>query len=189
MPGKIIVTDYVSLDGVVQDPVGMENSGLGDWTGPYTRGPEGDAYKNAEVFNAASVLLGRVTYDGFAAVWPHVQDEAGFADRINAMPKYVVSNTMEKAEWNNTEIISGDVIGKVRALRDSTDGDILIYGSAALVHSLVSEGLIDEFRLMVYPTVLGRGTRLFPDGVPVSLSLAGSRQFDDGIQLLVYRTA
>lgn len=189
MPGKIIVTDYVSLDGVVQDPVGMENSGLGDWTGPFTRGPEGDAYKNAEVFDAASVLLGRVTYDGFAAVWPHVKDEAGFADRINAMPKHVVSNTLETADWSNTTIISGDVTGKIRKLRDEADGDILIYGSAALVHSLIGAGLIDEFRLMIYPTVLGRGTRLFPDGIPVSLSFAGSRQFDDGIQLLVYRRA
>lgn len=102
MPGKIIVTDYVSLDGVVQDPVGMEGSGLGDWTGPFSRGPEGDAYKHAELFEAATVLLGRVTYDGFAAVWPYVKDEAGFADRINAMPKYVASNTLKTADWNNT---------------------------------------------------------------------------------------
>lgn len=187
MSRKIIVSQYMSLDGVIQDPVGMEGSGLGDWTGPFKRGPEGDRFKHEELFACEAVLLGRVTYDAFAAVWPTLEDPAGFADRMNTMPKYVVSQTLERANWNNTKILPGDVVASIRSLKDQPGGDIIIYGSAALVHALIPAGLVDEYNLMVFPTVLGRGTRLFPSNYKSALSLIESRPFGGGIVLLRYR--
>ncbi|WP_413989638.1 dihydrofolate reductase family protein [Labrys okinawensis] len=188
MPRRIVVTQYVSLDGVIEDPVGMENSGLGDWTGPFERGPEGDRFKHEEMLAADAVLLGRVTYDAFAAVWPSVKDETGFADRLNSMPKFVASNTLRQAEWHNTTILSGDAANEIRALKAKPGGDILVYGSAALVHALMPHGLIDAYNLMVYPTVLGRGKRLFADGYASKLTLAESRPLGSGIVLLRYGT-
>jgi dihydrofolate reductase len=188
MPRKIIVSQYMSLDGVIQDPVGMEGSGLGDWTGPFKRGPEGDKFKHNELFECDSVLLGRVTYDAFAAVWPTLKDEAGFANRINAMPKYVVSRTLKKGDWNNTTVLSGEAVSSIRSLKNQPGGNILVYGSAALVHALVPMGLVDEYNLMVFPTVLGRGTRLFPENVKLALSLVECRPFGGGIVLLRYKT-
>jgi len=187
MKRKIIVADYISADGVVQDPVGMEGSGLGDWTGPFKRGPDGDKFKNEELFASDALLLGRVTYDAFAAVWPTVKDDAGFADRINSMPKFVVSTTLRTAPWNNTTIIAKDMVASVDALKQRDGGDILVYGSTALVHSLIPHRLVDEYNLLVYPTVLGRGTRLFPQGAAVRLDLLECRQFGSGIVLLRYR--
>ncbi|WP_048644942.1 dihydrofolate reductase family protein [Nitratireductor soli] len=189
MSRSIIVTQYVSLDGVIEDPVGMEGSGLGDWTGPFNRGPEGDKFKHEELMNCDALLFGRKTYDGFAAVWPTVNDEAGFAKRMNSLPKYLASTTIDKPEWNNTTLLTGNLLDAARALKDQPGGDILIYGSAAVVHTLLPHGLIDEFRLMVYPTVLGRGIRLFPDDAAATLSLAECRQFNDGIVLLRYETS
>lgn len=188
MSRSIIVTQYVSLDGVIEDPVGMEGSGLGDWTGPFSRGPEGDRFKHEELMNCDALIFGRKTYDGFAAVWPTVNDEAGFAKRMNSLPKYLASTTLEKPEWNNTTLLAGNLPEAARALKDQPGGDILIYGSASVVHTLMPHGLIDEFRLMVYPTVLGRGVRLFPDDAAAMLSLAECRQFNDGIVLLRYET-
>ncbi len=164
MTRKLVLSCYISLDGVVQDPVGMENSGLGNWTGPFRRGPEGDRIMHDELMAADVVLLGRTTYEGFAAVWPNVDDPAGFARRINSMRKYVASNTMQQADWSNTTVLSGDVAGAVREIKAEGGGDILIYGSAGLVHTLLPHGLIDLVRMTIYPTVLGRGTRLFPAG-------------------------
>jgi dihydrofolate reductase len=188
MPRKIIASQYMSLDGVIQDPVGMEGSGLGDWTGPFKRGPEGDKFKHNELFECDAVLLGRVTYVAFAAVWPTVKDKAGFGDRINAMPKYVVSKSLEKADWNNTTILSEDAVSSIRALKNQPGGNILVYGSAALIHALMPMGLVDEYNLMVYPTVLGRGTRQFPENFKSVLSLIECKQFDGGIVLLRYKT-
>jgi dihydrofolate reductase len=178
---------YAVGDGVVEDPVGMENSGLGNWTGPFVRGPKGDQFKHDELFASDAVLLGRRTYDGFAAVWPTVKDATGLAERMNALPKFVVSSADAGVTWNNSTVISGDLPSGVRALKQRLDRDILIYGSAALVHALMPAGLIDEFRLMVYPTVLGRGRRLFPDGAKSALTLLECAQFDSGIVLLRYQ--
>jgi dihydrofolate reductase len=189
MSAKIIVSQYMSLDGVIQDPVGMEGSGLGDWTSPFKRGPEGDKLKHEELLNSDAVLLGRVTYDAFAGVWPTVKDEVGFADRINGMPKYVVSNSLKKAAWSNTTILSGDAVQSIRSLKDQRGGNILVYGSAALVHALMPMGLVDEYNLMVFPTVLGRGTRLFPDGAASRLTLIENKQFGSSIVLLRYAPA
>lgn len=188
MTRRLVVTLYMSLDGVIQDPVGMEGSGLGNWTGPYSRGSAGDEIKHRELFEADALLMGRVTYDGFAAVWPTVKDETGFAERINAMPKHVVSTTLEAAEWNNTTVLPGDVVRSVRDLKAQPGGDILVYGSAALVHALAPHGLVDAYSLMVYPTVLGRGTRLFPDGTATPLLLRECVELGTGIVLLRYET-
>ncbi|MEX4006074.1 dihydrofolate reductase family protein [Neoaquamicrobium sediminum] len=186
--GRIIATQYMSLDGVIQDPVGMEGSGLGDWTGPFSRGPTGDAFKHRELADANAMIYGRVTYDGFAAVWPLVNDPEGYAARINSLPKYVASRTLETVDWSNSSLIEGDLVDAARKIRASVDGDVLIFGSASIVHQLLPHGLVDELRLMVFPTILGRGTRLFPDGVAATLELAGNEQFDDGIVLLRYTT-
>lgn len=187
--GKIIATQYISLDGVIQDPVGMEGSGLGDWTGPFKRGPKGDRFKHQELMDSGALILGRVTYDGFAAVWPTVNDPEGFAARINAMPKFVASRTLKTAEWNNSSLIAGDLIEATRSAKASAKGDILIYGSASIVHQLAPHGLIDEYRLMVFPMVLGRGIRLFPENYAQKLSLVENEQFGDGITLLRYVNA
>jgi dihydrofolate reductase len=186
MPRKIIATEYASLDGVIQDPVGMEGSGLGDWTGPFRRGPEGDRFKHEELMAADALIFGRVTYEGFAAVWPTVDDPAGFARRMNGLPKYVASKTLQSVDWSNSTLIKGDLVEAVRAIRAGSGGDVLIYGSASVIHALMPHELIDEFRLMVYPTILGRGTRWFPDGTATRLELVENRQLGDGIVLLRY---
>ena len=186
MPGRLVVTEYVSLDGVIEDPVGMENSGLGDWTGPFSRGPEGDQVKLDELKAAKALIFGRLTYDGFAAVWPTVKDEAGFAERMNTLPKYVASRTLKEVRWTPTTIIRDDLIAETRALKARVEGDILIYGSASIVHALAPHGLIDEYRLMVYPTVLGKGKRLFPAQEKSLMQLIECRTFNDGIVLLRY---
>jgi dihydrofolate reductase len=186
MTGKIIATNYISLDGVIEDPVGMENSGLGDWTGPFSRGPQGDQFKLDELNAAKALIFGRLTYDGFAAVWPTVKDEAGFAERMNALPKYVASRTLKEATWTPTTILRDDLVAEAKALKDRFEGDILIYGSASVVHALAPHGLIDEYRLMVYPTVLGKGKRLFPAQEKSLMQLIECRTFNDGIVLLRY---
>lgn len=186
MTRKLVVSCYASLDGVVQDPVGMENSGLGNWTGAFDRGPEGDKIMHGELMEADIVLLGRTTYDGFAAVWPSVDDAAGFGRKMNSMRKYVASNTMERAVWTNTSVLSGDVASAVAELKSGNGGDILIYGSAGLVHALMPRGVIDEVRLMVYPVVLGRGTRLFPANHASTFELKRVQPLGSGIVRLEY---
>lgn len=187
MPGNIIATNYISLDGVIEDPVGMENSGLGDWTGPFTRGPKGDKFKEDELADSEAMIYGRRTYDGFSAVWPAVP--GAFAERMNAMPKYLASHTIKAPAWNNTTVLGKDLIEEVRALKAKHSGNILIYGSASVVHALVPHGLVDQFNLMVYPVVLGRGIKLFLEGLATNLELIECQQFGDGILSLVYRRA
>jgi dihydrofolate reductase len=186
MPGRLVVTEYASLDNVIEDPVGMEGSSLGDWTGPFKRGPEGDRFKHEELFASDAVLLGRRTYEGFAAVWPTVEDETGFAERMNSLPKFVASKTITTADWNNSTVLRGNLADEVISLKDQTARDILVYGSAAVVRALMSRGLVDEFRLMVYPTILGRGKRLFPDGTKAALRLVECKELGSGIVLLRY---
>jgi dihydrofolate reductase len=181
---RIIATQYISLDGVIEDPVGMENSGLGNWIGPFSRGPAGDQFKDDELRNAAGIMLGRRTYEGFAAVWPTVKTP--LADRMNALPKYLATRTLTAPAWNNTTVLGADLATSVRRLKATVDGDILIYGSASLCHALLRAGLIDEVALMVYPVVLGRGVRLFPDGLKVTLRTLENRPLADGIALLRY---
>ena len=187
MSRMIIATNYVSLDGVIEDPVGMENSGLGDWTGPFTRGPAGDKFKLDELLESDAMIYGRRTYDGFAAVWPTIDDPQGFAKRINALPKYLASRSVTTPAWNNTTLLGKDLIGDIRKLKAQPGSNILIYGSASIVHALMAHGLIDQFTLMVYPIVLGSGKRLFPVGTSSRMQLEESRQFGDGIVLLKYK--
>jgi dihydrofolate reductase len=186
MAKKIVVTEYISLDGVIEDPVGMENSGLGNRTGPFSRGPAGDRFKHEELFAADALIFGRTTYDAFAAAWPHIKDEAGYADRINKLPKYVASSTLKSANWGQTTIWNGDLAAAATALKAEGDGEILIFGSASIVHQLAPRGLIYEYRLMVYPTLLGAGKRLFPEGAKSLLSLVECQQLGGGIVLTRY---
>ncbi len=186
MTKKIVVTEYISLDGVIEDPVGMENSGLGNWTGPFSRGPEGDQFKLEELLAADCLIFGRATYEAFAAAWPHMKDETGLADRMNSLPKYVASSTLKQATWGESTIWNGDIVCAAKALKIEDHGEALIYGSASVVHQLASAGLIDEYRLMIYPTILGAGKRLYPDGTACPLQLAECKQLGDGIVLLCY---
>ena len=162
--GRIVVSEFVSLDGVMEDPGGSEGTPAGGWAFRFERGADGDAYKLEELRDAEAMLLGRVTYEGFAAAWPSIEDEPGFAEKMNGMPKYVVSSTLERAGWQNSTILPGDPVAEVAALKGRLAGNILVAGSMSLVHTLHDAGLVDEYRLMIYPTVLGSGKRLFRDG-------------------------
>jgi dihydrofolate reductase len=160
--GNIVITEFISLDGVVEDPGGSEKTPYGGWTFTFDRGDRGDRFKLEELQAAEAQLLGRVTYEGFAAAWPSYEDEQGFAEKMNSMPKYVVSSTLQNAGWTNSTILSGDALEEVTALKDRVDGNILVAGSVQLAHLLIQHDLVDEYRLMVFPVVLGAGKRLFP---------------------------
>jgi len=157
--GRIVVTEFVSLDGVMEAPGGGEDFRHAGWTFEISRGDEGDKFKIDETFASDALLLGRKTYEGFAAAWPSVEGE--FADKFNSMPKYVFSNTLERAEWNNSTILSGDFATEIAKLKQDVDGVILVAGSCQLVQGLIEHDLLDELRLMVFPVILGSGKRLF----------------------------
>jgi dihydrofolate reductase len=183
--GRIVVTEFVSLDGVMEDPGGAEDFRHGGWTFEIERGEEGDKFKLDETVNAEALLLGRRTYEGFAAAWPSREGE--FADKFNTMPKYVVSSTLEEPEWNNSTVLKGDVPEEVAKLKQEQDGAIVVHGSAQLVQTLVEHDLVDEVRLMVFPVVLGSGKRLFGDtSEKKSLQLTDSRTVGDGVAILIY---
>ena len=174
---RLVITEFVSLDGVIEDPGGSEKTPNGGWAFRFDRGPEGDKFKLDELMDADAQLLGRKTYEGFAAAWPSRKDDAGFADRMNSMPKYVVSRTLKSADWNNTTVLRGDVVDEIGRLKGAPGRDLLVAGSAQLVHTLAQHQLVDEYRLMVYPVLLGSGLRLFPDGLPATpLKIVESRQ-------------
>jgi dihydrofolate reductase len=186
--GRIVVTEFVSLDGVMEDPGGAENFKHGGWSFEISRGDEGDKFKLDEAFASEALLLGRVTYDGFAAAWPSREGE--FADKFNSMPKYVVSSTLADPEWNNSTVLKGDIADEVAKLKQEQDGDIVVHGSAQLVQTLIENDLVDEFRLMVFPVVLGSGKRLFgetSDKKP--LQLVESKVVGDGVAILIYEPA
>ncbi|MEA2254067.1 MAG: hypothetical protein QOG35_112 [Solirubrobacteraceae bacterium] len=185
--GRIVVTEFVSLDGVIEAPGGGEDYRHAGWTFEIDRGPEGDRFKLEELREAQAQLLGRVTYEAFAAAWPSITDDAGFADKMNGMPKYVVSSTLEQAEWSNSTVLRGDVAEEVRKLKEQVDGVILVAGSARLVQALLEHDLVDELRLMVFPVVLGTGKRLFgATSDKLALRLADSKVIGDGIAILTY---
>jgi dihydrofolate reductase len=187
--GKLVVTEFVSVDGVHEDPGGSEDFEHGGWTFEYDRGDDGNKFKLDELMEAEVQLLGRVTYEGFAAAWPTREGE--FADKLNSDPKYVVSTTLTDPAWENTTVISDDVAAAVAGLKERTDGTILVSGSATLVGTLLDADLVDELRLMVFPTILGRGKRLFPDGIDrLKFELAEARTVGpDGVQVQVYERA
>jgi dihydrofolate reductase len=186
--GRIVVTEYVSLDGVMEAPGGGEDFRHAGWTFEIDRGQEGDEFKLDEALDAEALLLGRVTYEGFAAAWPSMEGE--FADKFNSMPKYVVSSTLEEPEWNNSTVLKGDVVEEVSKLRQGLDGNIVVHGSAQLVQTLLEHDLVDELRVMVFPVVLGTGKRLFGDTSDKKrLRLVDSKMIGDGIAILIYEPA
>jgi dihydrofolate reductase len=186
--GRIVVTEFVSLDGVMEAPGGGEDFRYAGWTFEIDRGEEGDKFKLDETVEAEALLLGRVTYEGFAAAWPSREGE--FADKFNAMPKYVVSSTLQEPKWNNSTALKGDLVEEVRKLKREQDGDIVVHGSARLVQALVERDLLDELRLMVFPVVLGSGKRLFGETSDKKrLRLVDSKVVGDGVAILIYQPA
>jgi dihydrofolate reductase len=186
---RVVVSQFVTVDGVFEDPGGSEKHERGGWAFQFERGPEGDQFKLDEVMASDALLLGRVTYEGFAAAWPSRTGE--FADKFNGMRKYVVSSTLGEPEWNNSTVIRGNVGEEVAKLKQQDGGDILVNGSAQLVETLLENDLVDEYRLMVFPVVLGRGKRLFGDTPAAkALQLVESRPVGpDGVLVLTYRPA
>jgi len=183
--GRIVVTEFISLDGVIEAPGGGEDYKHGGWTFEIDRGDEGNQFKLDETMSSAALLLGRRTYEGFAAAWPERDGE--FADKFNAMPKYVVSSTLRDPEWTNSTVLSGDVVDEITKLKKEQDGDIVVHGSARLVQSLIENDLVDELRLMVFPVVLGTGKRLFGETTEKKrLQLSSSTVVGDGVAIEVY---
>ena len=186
--GRIVVTEFISLDGVIEAPGGGEDYKHAGWTFEFDRGEEGDAFKLDEVLEADAQLLGRRTYEGFAAAWPNYSDEVGFASKMNSMPKYVVSKTLESADWNNSTILSGDLVDDVTKLKNEVDGVILVAGSAQLVRGLIAHDLVDELRLMVFPILLGEGKRLWGEmSEKKPFKLADTKTVGEGIAILIFR--
>jgi dihydrofolate reductase len=189
---RVVVTEFVSLDGVMEDPGGAEGSKHGGWTFQFDQGAEGRQFKLAELLASDALLLGRTTYQGFAQAWPSMTDEVGFADKMNSMHKYVVSTTLTGAEatWNNTTVIAGDISTEVAGLKSRSGGDILVAGSGQLARALIENDLVDEYRLMVFPIVLGGGKRLFPDmEETATLTLVDAKPTGSGVLLLTYHPA
>ncbi len=174
---KLVVTEFVSLDGVMEEP---------SWTAEF-RNDESAEFKASESRESDLLLLGRITYEGFAQAWPNSTDKG--ADRMNSIPKYVVTTTLDTADWNNTSIIRENIMDEVAQLKQQDGGSILVYGSGVLVDSLMAAGLVDEYRLLVFPVVLGSGKRLFKDNRTAKLKLAGSQTFATGVVALIYHPA
>jgi dihydrofolate reductase len=189
--GRIVVTEFISLDGVIEDPGGAEDFKYGGWTFAFNTGEEGDRFKLEETLTADALLLGRITYDGFAAAWPTIEGTGEFGEKMNGMPKYVVASTLADPEWNNSTVLQGDPVEAVRTLKQDVDGVILVAGSAQLAQTLLEHDLVDEIRLMVFPVVLGSGKRLFgetSDRKPMRLT--DSRTVgDDGVAISIYEPA
>ena len=185
--GKIVVTEFISLNGVFEDPGGAEGYQHGGWSFTFDQGADGGKFKLDELMAADAQLLGRVTYEGFAKAWPAMEDPVGFASKMNAMPKYVVSATLTDPAWNNTTVVTLEEAGK---LKDQYQGDILVAGSGQVVRGLTGLGLVDEYRLMVFPLVLGTGKRLFDGAARTPLKLADVTSIGpDGVTIQRYTPA
>jgi dihydrofolate reductase len=184
--GKLVVTEFVTLDGVMEDPGGGETFERGGWAFQFDQGEAGAKFKLDELMASDAQLLGRVTYEGFAKAWP-TMDAGEFGEKMNAMPKFVVSSTLENPEWNNTTVLRGDLATEVGELMSRFEGDVLVAGSAQLVSSLVDLDLVDELHLMVFPVVLGAGKRLFASGAKVPFALAETAQSADVVMLTLRR--
>jgi dihydrofolate reductase len=185
---RLVVTEYISVDGVVEAPSGTEEFERVGWTDDFSRGSDGNQFKIEETMTSDAQLLGRITYEAFAEVWPHVDGE--FADKFNSMPKYVVSSTLKDPDWNNTTVLEGNLVDEVTELKQRYERDIVVHGSARLAQTLIEHDLVDVLHLLVYPVIVGAGKRLF-DGTSETkrLRLADTRTFGDGVHLLVYERA
>lgn len=183
---KIIVSEFISLDGVIEAP-GPDASGFKfeGWTMPYSNEAI-SKFKFDELFNTDALLLGKITYDGFAKAWPQRSGDA-FSDKFNSMPKYVVSNNLEQTAWNNSHIIKGDVVNQIDWLKNQTGKSIMVNGSAILFKLLIQNKLVDEIVLLVYPIVLGTGKKLFKEDVDVKLTLLESKTLSPEVVLLRYQ--
>ncbi|MHB8690701.1 MAG: dihydrofolate reductase family protein [Solirubrobacteraceae bacterium] len=185
---RIVVSEFVSIDGVMEGPGPQDPYEHAGWTMAY-HDPAQMKYKLDETMDAEALLLGRVTYDGFAAAWPQMQDPVGFADKMNSMPKYVVSTTLTDPSWNNTTVIPGNVTERIAELKAAGGGDLLVAGSSVLIGTLLQHELVDELRLMTFPVVLGSGKRLFGAGsasAPAKFELAAVDRYDSGVVTLTY---
>jgi dihydrofolate reductase len=189
--GKLVVSQFITLDGVIQAPGEEKEFDRGGWAFRFQRGDEGDLFKFDEVQAAEALLLGRVTYEGFAAAWPTMTEAGAFAEKMNSMPKYVVSTTLHDPTWQNTTVIGADIPAEVGRLKEGATGDILVNGSAQLVHMLNEHDLVDEYRLMVFPLVLGAGKQLFGAASrSTAFRLSSVRAVGpDGVTILVYERA
>jgi dihydrofolate reductase len=186
--GKLVVSEFITVDGVAEDP-GGEAFERGGWAFQFDRGQDGDRFKLDEVRAAEALLLGRVTYEGFARAWPKMKDDVGFAEKMNSMPKYVASRSLQNPEWANTTVLDGDVVEAVGKLKEQAEGDLLVNGSMSLAQTLLEQGLVDEVRLMVFPVVLGAGKRLFGDTTkPRPLRQVENRPAGDTM-IVIYRPA
>ena len=186
--GRIVVTEFVTVDGVADDPGGAEEFDRGGWAFEFSRGEEGDRFKLDEALASDALLLGRRTYEGFAEAWPSREGE--FADKFNSMPKYVVSSTLRDPEWTNSTVVGGDLAEEVERLKGQHENDIVVHGSLQLAQDLLDRDLVDELRLMVFPVVLGTGKRLLGEtSGKKPLTLAEAKTVGDGVQILVYRPA
>jgi dihydrofolate reductase len=175
---RVVVTEYLTLDGVFEEP--------GQWSFPFWN-EEAFDFKREELFASDAQLLGRLTYEGFAKAWPTMSDEVGFADRMNSMPKYVVSSTLQNPQWTNTHVIRGNLAEEVSKLKEQPGQEILVAGSGQLVQALAEHGLVDEYRFMVHPIALGSGKRLFQQRMV--LKLIDVKQFSSGVVVLTYEPA
>lgn len=184
---KVVVSEFISLDGIMSDPGGSDGTPQGGWARKFDQGPEGGQFKYGELFAADTLLLGRLTYDGFAAAWPNMPDTGDYGERMNSMEKVVVSTTLKKADWNNSKIVSKNVAEEVAALKNRSGQNILVFGSGQLVNTLMQHDLVDEYWLMVFPIVLGGGKRLFRDGSQATLKLTESKTVGSGISLVCYQ--
>ena len=183
---KIIVSEFITLDGIMDDPGGADQTKHGGWSFQYWNN-QAQKYKYDELFASDALLLGRITYEGFSAAWPSMTDEDGFTERMNGLPKYVVSETLDHLEWNNSKLIKGNVIEEISKLKQESGQDIVIHGSGALINSLLKHNIIDEFRLMVFPIVLGSGKRLFKEiDVMNHLKFLEAKTFETGVIVLHY---
>ena len=187
--GNLVVSQFVSVDGVFQDPGGVGEIDRGGWSFKAEHGEEFDKFKFEELMAADAQLLGRITYEGFAKAWPQMEETEGeFAVKMNSMPKYVVSTTLENPEWNNSTVIKDNVADEVRKLKAEIDGDILLAGSGKLTQTLLDEGLVDEWRLMIFPIIVGQGKHLFGEQRDMSeLTLKDSKTIGpDGMIVFTY---
>jgi dihydrofolate reductase len=187
--GRVVVSEFISLDGVMEDPGGAEGFKHGGWSFKFND-PDGMKFKLDETLAAGALLLGRVTYEGFAKAWPGMQDEVGFADKMNSMPKYVATSTLTSLEWNNSRRLGADLPAAVEGLRSTVEGDVLVAGSRTLAQALLAHDLVDELRLMTFPIVLGSGKRFFGElEEPLTLALTGCQQLATGTVILTYGRA
>jgi dihydrofolate reductase len=189
---RLVVTEFLTADGVMDGPGSDAGAPRQGWAFQFQRGEEGDRFKLEELMASDALLLGRITYEGFAAAWPGRTDDVGFADKLNNMPKYVVSSTLtEPLEWNNSHLLKGDLVEAVTQLKQQDGGDLTVHGSARLVQALADNDLVDAYHLMVFPTILGAGKRLFADTrEAMPLRLTEARPVGpDGVVLLIYERA